>query len=118
MKAPKITLNSELPFVEMVFGRSGNVILAFNPPKVTFNVTDDYVYIIGLEEEQLGYGTTNCVTQIKSNEPTTNNFTNLSDGCQNMTNWYDFITTNSADFSSDDFPAFNYCLTYITLRFF
>ena len=42
MKVPKITLSADLPFVEMVFGRSGNVIFAFNPPKVTFNVTDDY----------------------------------------------------------------------------
>ena len=42
MKVPKITLRTDLPFVEMVFGRSGNVIFAFNPPKVTFNVTDDY----------------------------------------------------------------------------
>ena len=42
MKVPKITLRADLPFVEMVFGRSGNVIFAFNPPKVTFNVTDDY----------------------------------------------------------------------------
>lgn len=42
MKAPKITLNSELPFIEMVRGKSGNVIFSFNPPKVTFNVTDDY----------------------------------------------------------------------------
>lgn len=42
MKVPKITLRTDLPFVEMVWGRSGNVIFAFNPPKVTFNVTDDY----------------------------------------------------------------------------
>ena len=42
MKVPKITLRADLPFVEMVWGRSGNVIFAFNPPKVTFNVTDDY----------------------------------------------------------------------------
>ena len=82
------------------------------PIGVVFKVTDDYVYIIGFEEQQLIYGTTNCVTQIKSNEPTTNNFNNLSDGCQNMTNWYSFITTNSNVFSSAEFPAFNYCLTY------
>lgn len=42
MKVPKITLSADLPFVEMVWGKSGNVIFAFNPPKVTFNVTDDY----------------------------------------------------------------------------
>lgn len=42
MKVPKITLNSELPFIEMVRGNSGYVIFSFNPPKVTFNVTDDY----------------------------------------------------------------------------
>ena len=42
MKAPKITLNSELPFIEMVRGKSGNVGFSFNPPKVTFNVTNDY----------------------------------------------------------------------------
>lgn len=42
MKVPKITLSADLPFVEMVWGKSGNVVFAFNPPKVTFNVTDDY----------------------------------------------------------------------------
>ena len=42
MKVPKITLRVDLPFIEMARGRSGNVIFAFNPPKVTFNVTDDY----------------------------------------------------------------------------
>lgn len=42
MKVPKITLSADLPFVEMVWGKSGNVGFAFNPPKVTFNVTDDY----------------------------------------------------------------------------
>lgn len=42
MKVPKITLNSELPFIEMVRGKSGNLIFSFNPPKVTFNVTNDY----------------------------------------------------------------------------
>lgn len=42
MKAPKITLNSELPFIEMTEGKSGNVVFSFPPPKVTFNVTDDY----------------------------------------------------------------------------
>ena len=42
MKVPKITLSADLPFVEMVWGKSGNVIFSFNPPKVTFNVTDDY----------------------------------------------------------------------------
>lgn len=84
------------------------------PIGVVFNVTNDYVYIIGLEEEQqqLCYGTRNCVTQIQENAPTTNNFNNEFDGCQNMTNWYSFITTNSVDFSSAEFPAFNYCLTY------
>ena len=78
---------------------------------VVFKTDTEYVYIIGLEEQQLVYGTTNCVTQIESNEPT-NIFNNVYDGCQNMTNWYDFITTNSEDFSSAEFPAFNYCLTY------
>lgn len=42
MKVPKITLSADLPFVEMVRGKSGNVGFDFNPPKVTFNVTDDY----------------------------------------------------------------------------
>ena len=42
MKVPKITLSADLPFVEMTRGISGNVSFAFNPPKVTFNVTDDY----------------------------------------------------------------------------
>ena len=42
MKVPKITLRTDLPFVEMVWGKSGNVGFTFNPPKVTFNVTDDY----------------------------------------------------------------------------
>ena len=42
MKVPKITLSADLPFVEMVWGKSGNLSFAFNPPKVTFNVTDDY----------------------------------------------------------------------------
>lgn len=42
MKVPKITLSADLPFVEMVWGKSGNVVFPFNPPKVTFNVTDDY----------------------------------------------------------------------------
>ena len=42
MKVPKITLSADLPFVEMVWGKSGNIVFAFNPPKVTFNVTDDY----------------------------------------------------------------------------
>ena len=42
MKVPKITLRADLPFIEMVRGRSGNVIFAFNPPKVTFDVADDY----------------------------------------------------------------------------
>lgn len=42
MKVPKITLSADLPFVEMVWGKSGNLVFAFNPPKVTFNVTDDY----------------------------------------------------------------------------
>ncbi|MEE0877910.1 MAG: SUMF1/EgtB/PvdO family nonheme iron enzyme [Treponemataceae bacterium] len=82
------------------------------PIGVVFKTDTEYVYIIGLEEEQLGYGTRNCVTQIQENAPTTNNFNNEFNGCQNMTNWYSFITTNSADFSSDDFPAFYYCLTY------
>ena len=42
MKAPKITLRADLPFIEMVRGKSGNVSFSFNPPKVTFNVTNDY----------------------------------------------------------------------------
>lgn len=42
MKVPKITLRADLPFIEMTRGRSGNVLFAFNPPKVTFNVADDY----------------------------------------------------------------------------
>lgn len=82
------------------------------PIGVVFKTDTEYVYIIGLEEQQqqLCYGTTSCVNQIKNAYNVT--FNNGSDGCQNMTNWYSFITTNSADFSSAEFPAFNYCLTY------
>lgn len=82
------------------------------PIGVVFKTDTEYVYIIGLEEEQqqLYYGTTSCVNKIKNDYNVTFNYS--SDGYLNMTNWYDFITTNSADFSSDDFPAFNYCLTY------
>lgn len=42
MKVPKITLNSELPFIEMTGGKSGNLVFSFPPPKVTFIVSDDY----------------------------------------------------------------------------
>ena len=79
------------------------------PIGVVFKTDTEYVYIVGLDEGNFTYGTQSCVNQIKTSNVT---FNYSSDGCQNMTNWYDFITTNSEDFSSDDFPAFNYCLTY------
>lgn len=77
---------------------------------VVFKTDTEYVYIVGLDEGNFTYGTQNCVTYIENASNVT--FNNSSDGCQNMTNWYDFITTNSDDFSSAEFPAFNYCLTY------
>lgn len=77
---------------------------------VVFKTDTEYVYIVGLDEGNFTYGTQSCVTYIQNASNVT--FDDSSDGCQNMTNWYDFITTNSADFSSAEFPAFNYCLTY------
>lgn len=77
---------------------------------IVFKTDTEYVYIVGLDEGNFTYGTQNCVTYIKNASNVT--FDNSSDGCQNMTNWYSFITTNSVDFSSAEFPAFNYCLTY------
>lgn len=89
----------------------GDVYYQNNTPMgVVFKTDTEYVYIVGLDEGNFTYGTQNCVTYIKNASNVT--FDNSSDGCQNMTNWYSFITTNSVDFSSAEFPAFNYCLTY------
>lgn len=89
----------------------GDVYYQNNTPMgIVFKTDTEYVYIVGLDEGNFTYGTQNCVTYIKNASNVT--FDNSSDGCQNMTNWYSFITTNSVDFSSAEFPAFNYCLTY------
>lgn len=80
------------------------------PIGVVFKTDTEYVYIVGLDEGNFTYGTQNCVNQIKNASNVT--FNNSSDGYLNMTNWYSFITTNSEYFSSAEFPAFNYCLTY------
>ena len=79
------------------------------PIGVVFKTDTEYVYIVGLDEGNFTYGTQNCVNQIRNASNVT--FNNSSEGCQNMTNWYSFITTNSDFFSSAEFPAFNYCLT-------